>query len=105
MAWKDILYKCATGVFFLAVPFIACAQKTVITGKVYDAQTREPMPFVNIQLKNTTIGTSTDFEGNYKIITTVTSDSILVSYIGYIATAKAIKNHVTQQINIFFQPQ
>lgn len=85
------------------LPWLAFTQ-TVITGKVYDAQTREPMPFVNLLLKGTTVGTSTDFEGNYKIVTTTQSDSILVSYIGYNSAAKAIKNHQTQQIDIFLQP-
>lgn len=85
------------------LPLLALTQ-TIITGKVYDAQTREPMPFVNLLLKGTTVGTSTDFEGNYKIVTTTQSDSILVSYIGYNSAAKAIKNHQTQQIDIFLQP-
>jgi len=92
----------AAALLFL-LPIFTSAQ-TVITGKIYDAQTREPMPFVNLLLKNTTVGTSTDFEGNYKIITSEKSDSILVSYIGYQPAAKAIKYHQTQEINIFLEP-
>lgn len=79
--------------------------QTVITGKVYDAQTREPMPFVNLQLRNTTTGTTTDINGAYKLVTTVTSDSLQVSYIGYNTASKAIKNHQTQNVDFFLQPQ
>ncbi len=79
--------------------------QTVVTGKIYDAQTKEPMPFVNLVLKNTSTGTSTDYEGNYKIVSTSTSDSLLVSYIGYKYAAYAIKNNQVQEINIFLEPE
>ncbi|HTB05629.1 MAG TPA: DUF5686 family protein [Bacteroidia bacterium] len=93
-------------VLFLGlVPFITWSQETIITGKIYDAQTREAMPFVNIILQNTTVGGTTDIDGNFKIETNVKSDSLLVSYVGYKPTAKAIKNHQTQQINIFLESE
>jgi Family of unknown function (DUF5686)/CarboxypepD_reg-like domain len=88
----------------LLLPVFVFAQ-TVISGKIYDAQTREPMPYVNLQLKNTVVGTSSDYEGNYKIVTASSSDSILVSYIGYKSAAYPIKNHQKQEVNIFLEPE
>ncbi|HXB10709.1 MAG TPA: DUF5686 family protein, partial [Bacteroidia bacterium] len=79
--------------------------KTVITGKVYDAQTRQPMPFVNLQLRNTTVGTTTDIDGNYKLETETRSDSLQVSYIGYNTLSKAIKNHQAQNMDFFLESQ
>jgi len=36
-----------------------------IKGRVYDKQNNEPVPFANIIIFGTTIGTTSDFEGNY----------------------------------------
>ena len=65
-----------------------------------DAISREPLPFVNIIFKGTTDGASTDFEGRYSISTTAPVDSVIVSYVGYSRTARAVKRGVSQQINI-----
>lgn len=73
---------------------------TVITGKVYDTLTNEPMPFVNILLLGTKVGTVSDIDGNYTITTTVHADSIRAQYIGYNTTVLPIKNGVKQVINI-----
>jgi len=100
---KNICNYLAAILFFIS-PAITFSQ-TIITGKIYDAQTREPMPFVNVLLRNTTIGASSDFEGSYKIVTNTKSDSILISYIGYKQTSKPIKNQQTQVINIFMEPE
>ncbi len=92
--------------FFFIFPFIITAQdKTVITGKVYDAATREPLPFVNLLLRNTTVGTSSDIEGAYKIETTKTSDSLQASFIGYTLASRPILNHKTQVLNFFLEPE
>lgn len=42
------------------------AQQIKVTGKVTDS-TNEGMPGVNVQVKGTTTGTITDFDGNYSI--------------------------------------
>ena len=41
------------------------AQTTKVRGKVVDAETGEPMPLVSIVFVGTTIGVTTDFDGNY----------------------------------------
>ncbi|MFA8300266.1 MAG: DUF5686 family protein [Hyphomicrobiales bacterium] len=79
------------------------AQKTKIIGKVLDAQTLEPLPFVNVLLKNTNVGTTTDFEGRFSIETTVKSDSLLASYIGYKSYKVKIKNYSFQELEILMQ--
>ena len=47
----------------------AIAQTTKVKGKVTDASTGEPLPFVNIWFPGTTIGVTTDFDGQYTIET------------------------------------
>lgn len=92
--------------FFIGSAFSLSAQnQTIITGKIYDATTKEPLPFVNLLLKNTNVGTSTDINGAYRIVTTIHSDSLLASYVGYKLSAKGIINDKEQVINIFLEPE
>jgi len=106
MLKRNAIVLFANAIMLMALTGILKAQhSTIITGKVYDAQTREPMPFVNLQLRNTTIGTTTDINGTYKLETNSSSDSLQVSYIGYNPVSKAIINHQEQSIDFFLQPQ
>ena len=70
----------------LLVSSTAFAQTGVgkISGKVIDADTKEPLIGANIILLNTNLGAATDIEGNYFIlnITPGTYD-VKVSYVGY----------------------
>src|SRR4051812_15383417 len=84
---------------FVLTNVVVAQQKTIITGRVTEAITNSGVPFANIYFKGGTIGTVTDFEGNYTIETTVFHDSIYVSLIGYRSKAKGIKNWRTQSIN------
>lgn len=61
---------------------VTFAQQKKVSGTVTDAQTGEPLPGVNIQIKGTNKGTTTDFDGKFTI--TVSPEDVLVfSYIGY----------------------
>ncbi len=58
-------------------------QQQVVTGKVTDSQTGEPMPGVNIVVKGSTVGAMTDSQGKYTV-SVPGKDAILVfSFIGY----------------------
>lgn len=63
----------------LLVAFTGTAQETIISGKVTDAGSGDPIPFANLLLKGTSIGVTTDFDGNYLIKTKTPSDSLLAS--------------------------
>ncbi|HEX8517782.1 MAG TPA: DUF5686 family protein [Bacteroidia bacterium] len=84
---------------FVFTAFTAKAQ-TKVSGKIVDAVTREPLPFVNILFKGTTVGASTDIEGNYTMSTAQPVDSIIISYVGYNKVTRVIKPNVTQEVNI-----
>ena len=53
----------------------------IIRGKISDP-TGEPLIGVNIQVKGTTRGTTTDFDGNYEIEADI-QDTLVLSYVGY----------------------
>ncbi|WP_345330334.1 SusC/RagA family TonB-linked outer membrane protein [Mucilaginibacter defluvii] len=75
---------------FLGVCFLmlivgssAFAQNKVISGKVTDATSGSPLPGVSISATGTTVGTTSDVEGNYKLNVPETAQSLTFSFIGY----------------------
>lgn len=83
--------------------FVVCAsyaQRYTVSGKVFDAETKEPMPFVPVLIKGTTAGATTDFDGKFSISTSAVGDSIVASYMGYKKTVLFIKRGITQEINL-----
>ena len=75
------------------------AQSTIITGEVTDASSGDPVPFANIIFQGTTIGTTTDFDGNFKLESDNPTDSVTASYVGYITRSKVVKKGSKQVIN------
>ncbi len=88
--------------FLLLLLFLnvfANAQNYTITGKIFDAETKEPLPFVPVLIKGTTIGGTSDFDGNYSISTSKIGDSLIASYVSYKKQTWAIKKGTSQTIN------
>ena len=87
---------------FFSLLGVSLGQETVITGKVTDASSGDPIPFVNVVFKGTSVGMTTDFDGKFRIksLALLKSDSIIATYIGYKPRAKKFKKGVTQVINI-----
>ncbi|MCP3931259.1 MAG: TonB-dependent receptor [Bacteroidetes bacterium] len=68
--------------FFLICTFALNAQ-SVLKGRVVDDVNDEPLIGVNIQIKNTSIGTSTDLDGNFSLNFDGTPTVLVFSYTGY----------------------
>ncbi|MFT3824834.1 MAG: SusC/RagA family TonB-linked outer membrane protein [Chitinophagaceae bacterium] len=60
---------------------LAFAQNRVVTGKIVDDQ-NNPIPFATVKVKNTTRGTTSDADGNFKI-DLGTSKTLVFSSTGY----------------------
>ena len=75
----------------LATSFIY-GQNATITGMVYDQSTNEPLPGVNVVVKNTSNGTTTDFDGNFSLANVTVGDVLVFSYISFKTTEIAIGN-------------
>ena len=88
-----------TAAISLLLVNLTYAQETVISGKVTDATTGDPIPFANVVFKGTSIGATTDFDGKFLIKTSSPNDSLLASYIGYKPKVKPIKKGTAQVIN------
>ncbi len=86
-------------VFFVSLASLVQAQETIVQGKVIDANSGDPIPFVNIVYKGTGVGITTDFDGNFLLKTTRPTDTLVASYIGYKSRSKAIQKGIKQTIN------
>lgn len=77
---------------------------TVISGRVTDAKTKEPLHFVAVILENTTVGVNTDADGKYRISTEKAAYKIKFSYIGYTTVSFVITPGKTQIVNAALIP-
>lgn len=59
------------------------AQDHTVTGTVISADDGAPLPGVNIVVKGTVTGTSTDLEGQYRLDAPSAGDTLVFSFVGY----------------------
>ena len=72
-----------------------------VEGTVRDAESGEPLPGVNIMVKGTTIGTTTDFDGKYKLKVPGPEARLEFSYVGYQPVEITAKNKA--QWNVYMK--
>lgn len=71
-----------------------------LSGRVTDDQ-QQPIPGVNIRVKGTTIGTTTDSEGNYQLTIPDDIEAVLVfSFVGYLTAEQAVNNRTTVDVQL-----
>lgn len=89
----------ALALLFLFVGGTTTAQKTIVAGKIYEAETGLPVPFANVYFKDSKIGTTSSESGTYRIETYYPSDSLIVSVLGFKRIAMRIKPDKSQIID------
>ena len=99
---KHIILQKALLIVMLFISFsqYGVSQTTKVSGKIIDAVSREPLPFVNIIFKGTTVGATSDIEGHFDFSTVLKVDSVVVSYVGYNKLTKAIRKGAAQEVII-----
>ena len=77
---------------FLAFSQLLLAQSTgTLKGILSDGETNnEPLPFANVLIKGTAMGTTTDFDGNYTLNVPAGSHTVVFSFLGYKTIEKPI---------------
>lgn len=70
-----------------------------VSGSVQDAATGDPLPQVTIQVKGTSKGTTTDFDGNYSI-TTESDATLIFSFIGFKSKEVAVNGKSVLDIQL-----
>jgi len=90
---KNVVILC-----LLLVAHSACSQ-TSISGRVTDATTGDPLPYVAIRGVGVQLGAVTDFDGYYSIETDQLLDTLLAAYMGYTSIKQAVIPNTTQRID------
>ncbi len=75
--------------FFVLITLVlslasASAQQILIRGKVTD-DTKNPLPYANIRVSGTMLGTSANSRGQYELKLAPGSYELIASYIGYVS--------------------
>src|SRR5690554_5880986 len=87
----------------LIATFLLCAfsygQQNRVTGLVVDAY-GIPIPGASVIVKGTTIGTLTDFNGEFSIIPSDGNEIIRVSYLGYVPQEINVKGKMKLTITM-----
>lgn len=81
--------KHLTTLILLLVSMLTFAQTGTVKGRIFNAKTNEPLEFATVQIQGTTIGVTTDLDGNYEIKANPAFVRLMVSYVGYETTLSA----------------
>lgn len=63
-----------------------------ICGTILDSKTAEPLPLSTIKIKNTSVGTTADFEGNFNLENISINETLSISFLGYSTKELSVKN-------------
>ena len=92
---------------FLLITLLVLSQfsyaqdKGKLTGLLTDKEANnEPLPFANVVIKGTTIGTTTDFDGLYTIQVPIGTHTVVFSFLGYKSVEKSFTVTTGQTITI-----
>ena len=81
------------------------AQSTRVKGKVTDAKTGEVLPLVNVFFTGTTIGMTTDFDGEYYLETREEVTELQASFVGYLPKTVKINKGAYNAVDFQLEPQ
>ncbi len=74
--------------------------QTRVTGMATDAVTREGLPFITIQIKGTSQGTTTDIDGKYSIEVPGRDATLVYSYVGYKTVEVVVGTQTTINVSL-----
>ncbi len=94
---------------FMAASLLLCnnsfAQTEWLSGRVTDSETGEPIPYVNIVIKNTLTGTTTDTAGVYKMAYPNSNDTLVYSAVGFYSVEKIIPRTYLESLYVQLKPE
>lgn len=76
------------------IPYLASAQEAKITGRIFDARNNDPIPFANIIVSGTTIGSTSDLDGNFVFT------GLEPGFVRLVATAVGYEKKITEEIQV-----
>ncbi|MPR32878.1 SusC/RagA family TonB-linked outer membrane protein [Cytophagaceae bacterium SJW1-29] len=82
------------------LPQLLMAQGQAVTGVINSAEDNTPLPGVTVVLKNSTVGTTTDQDGRYRITTTGNNPTLIFSAVGFATQEVAVGNRSTVDVTL-----
>lgn len=95
---KALLFVVA--LFTMALSYEVSAQQRVITGTVISEEDGLGLPGATVLVKGTTVGTTTDLDGNYSINVPAGSDVLIFSFVGLKSAEEAIGNRTIINVTL-----
>ncbi len=83
----------------LAVEKVTSPPQSAISGTIFD-DVGAPLPGASIVVKGTTLGTTSDFDGNFEIDLPEDQNTLIVSYIGYKTQEIDVSGQTTVEITM-----
>ncbi len=99
---KKVFFKVALTLIFAVFSLLLLAQEKTITGKVISSEDDMGIIGATIVVEGTTIGTVTDFEGNYTLNVPEDAENVVFSFVGMVPKTVAIGTQ--SEINITLDP-
>ena len=86
------MYRYLFSFLAIAMALLLHAQKGTVSGTItaIEAGKAQPLPFVNVVIKGTTIGATTDLDGRFTFPAEAGEHMLLVSFVGYEPAERAI---------------
>ncbi len=78
--------------FFLVISFAGIAQPFTISGRVLDAESGQPLAFVNIVINQGNTGGVSDIDGRFTLKSNEAINSLRFSYVGYAQLVLHVQN-------------
>ena len=89
-----------TFLLFLSIGYALPPEGITIKGRIMDEILKEPIPGANVKVKGTTLGTITDYNGNFSLVVPNKSSVLVVSFIGYVTQEIVVGNQKTINVNL-----
>lgn len=95
--------KIVLALAFLSTLVLAGQNQGSISGKILDLEVNgEPLPFANVDLKNTQFKTHTNLHGNFELVNVYPGTyTLVVSFLGYKTVELPIEIKAGQTIKIY----
>jgi hypothetical protein len=84
-----IVKYCLLILFFF--PFFIYSQTLSLSGKISDAQSGDALPYGNVRVLNTTLGTAANINGEFELKLARGSYTLVASYIGYYSDTATVE--------------
>jgi TonB-linked SusC/RagA family outer membrane protein len=94
-----ILLLCLTACSLLGFAGTLQAQELTVSGRVTSAEDTSPIPGVNVVVKGTTVGTTTDIDGRYTI-STQSNATLVFTFIGLQTQEVAVNGRSTINVSM-----